>query len=154
MEVLFESMQMADDNSHSQKRGSNVLGLSGNTGSDKLPYPTLSYANGMGYYSTYEPTGGRIDLAKTNFSDPRLKYIATVPLDYETHGGEDVGIYASGPRSEMFVGNYEQSFIPMLMAHAAQIGPFETEGKCSVCSRMATLTVSSIILSIALSYFL
>lgn len=142
------------DNSCSQKRGSDVLGLSGNKGSDKLPYPTLSYANGMGYYSTYEQNGGRVNLTKTNFNDPRLKYIATVPLDSETHGGEDVGIYASGPRSEMFVGNYEQSFIPMLMAHAAQIGPFDTEAKCSGCSRVATLTVSSIILSIALSYLL
>lgn len=136
----------------SQKRGNDVLGLSGNIGSDNLPYPTLSYANGLGYYNTYEKNGGRSDLTKTNFSDPRLRYIATVPLDYETHGGEDVGIYASGPRSEMFVGNYEQSFIPVLMAHAAQIGPYGTDEECSGSNRMATITATSIILSIVLSY--
>lgn len=137
----------------SQARGLDVLGLSGLTGSDNLPFPTLSYANGRGYYDTYKETGGRIDLTKTNFSDPFLRYIATVPLDSETHGGEDVGIYASGPRSELFVGNYEQSFIPVLMAHAAQIGPYDTEGKCSGSTRMATAAVTSIILSIVLSYF-
>lgn len=139
---------------YSQLRGSDVLGLSGFNGDDKLPYPTLSYANGMGYYNTYKESGGRTDLTNTNFSDPRLRYIATVPLDSETHGGEDVGIYASGPRSEMFIGNYEQSFIPMLMAHAAQIGPYDSEGKCSGCNRIVTVTVTSIILSIVLSYML
>lgn len=70
-------------------------------------------------------------MSGTDFTNPRLRYIATVPLESETHGGDDVGIYASGPRSELFVGNYEQSNIPMLMAYAAQIGPFGTGEKCS-----------------------
>lgn len=131
-----------------------MLGLTGLNGADDLPYPTLSYANGLGYYNTYEKMGGRIDLTTTNFSDPRLRYIATVPLDSETHGGEDVGIYASGPRSEMFVGNYEQSFIPVLMAHAAQIGPYSTDAHCSGSDRIATVTVASIILTMVLSYML
>lgn len=137
-----------------QARGADVLGLSGTLGEDRLPYPTLSYANGLGYYNTYKEGGGRTDLSSTNFSDPRLRYIATVPLESETHGGEDVGIYASGPQSEMFIGTYEQSFIPILMAHAAQIGPYSTEEKCSAGNRVATATVTSIILTIALTYFL
>lgn len=130
-----------------------MLGLGG-TATDKLAYSTLSYANGMGYYNTYEKNGGRTDLTKFNFSEPRLRYIATVPLDSETHGGEDVGIYASGPRSEMFVGNYEQSFIPVLMAHAAQIGPYGTDRTTCGSNSMATVTLTSIVLSIVLSYFL
>lgn len=130
------------------------MGLSGQTGSDNLPYSTLSYANGMGYYSTYKKTGGRINITTSDFSDPRLRYIATVPLDSETHAGEDVGIYASGPRSEMFVGNYEQSFIPVLMAHAAQIGPYGTDGQCSGGNRIAMVTVASIILTNVLSFIL
>lgn len=115
-----------------QRRGHDVLGLSGMTGSDKLPYSTLSYANGLGYYETYEESGARANLSKTDFKNPRLRYIATVPLQAETHGGEDVGIYASGPQSELFVGNYEQSNIPMLMAYAAKIGPYAEKDE-AVC---------------------
>lgn len=114
-------------------RGSDILGISGMMGSDKLTYLTLSYANGPGYNDTYTVEGGRYDVAKFNLSNPRLRYSATVPLDYETHGGEDVGIYASGPKSHLFVGNYEQSYIPVLLAKAANIGPYESENndKCS-----------------------
>lgn len=122
-------------------------------GSDKLPYPTLSYANGPGYYNTYKPEGGRINLTETNFKDPYLQYMTTVPLDFETHGGEDVGIYASGPQSELFVGNYEQSFIPVLMAHAAKIGPYDNEKACSGSDRMVTASITSVILTIVVSYF-
>ena len=115
-----------------QKRGTDILGLNGKIGLDKLPSTTLSYANGMGYYHTYNENGSRIDLSVYNYSNPFHRYPATIPLMSETHGGEDVGIYASGPESYMFIGNYEQSYIPLLMAHAAQIGPFAThDGWCS-----------------------
>lgn len=36
-----------------QERGSDVLGLNSDNGDDGLPYMTLSYANGPGYYQTY-----------------------------------------------------------------------------------------------------
>lgn len=130
-------------NFHLQKRGNDILGLSGNFGTDELPYPTLSYANGLGYYSTYDEKGGRVDFSKMNFTEPRLRYIATVPLESETHGGEDVGIYASGPQSEMFVGNFEQSNIPILMAYAAKIGPYaaNTPGAASSISVSVGLVI-------------
>lgn len=48
---------------------------------------------------------------------------AMVPKAYETHGGDDVAVYASGPWAHLFSGNYEQNFIPIAEAHAAQIGP-------------------------------
>ncbi|XP_031628391.1 membrane-bound alkaline phosphatase-like [Contarinia nasturtii] len=117
-------------NGHS-KRGNDVLGLSSEIAMDGLPYTTLSYANGLGYYYTYHENGTRIDLSNTNLSNPYHNYPATIPLLSETHGGEDVGIYATGPKSHLFVGNYEQSYIPLLMANAAQIGPFAKENeKC------------------------
>lgn len=50
--------------------------------------------------------------------------MATVPLESETHGGDDVGVFASGPYAHYFSGNYEQTNIPALMAYAADIGPF------------------------------
>lgn len=101
------------------------------SGDDGLPFTTLSYANGMGYYYTYNENGSRIDPSIYNYSNPFHRYAATIPLLSETHGGEDVGIYASGPESHLFIGNYEQSYIPILMAHAARIGPFAPEdGQC------------------------
>lgn len=116
---------------HPQERGSDVLGLSAQLGSDGLPYSTLSYANGLGYYDTYAKDGKRIDLTNADFNNSRTRYIATAPLDSETHGGDDVGIYASGPYAELFVGNFEQSNIPLLMAYAADIGPYAVDEKCS-----------------------
>lgn len=108
---------------------------------DKLPYLVLSYANGMSYYNTYDSTGIRIDLSKSDLKNSRFEYIATVPNKNETHGGEDVGIYASGPQSELFVGNYEQSYIPVLMAYSAKIGPYaERTEECPVQSSAYALS--------------
>lgn len=132
------------------------MGLSETKGSDGLPYTTLSYANGLGYYQTYDEYGGRINLSRSNLTDPKHRYPAAVPLLSETHGGEDVGIYASGPQSHMFVGSYEQSFIPMLMAHIAEIGPFAKKEQClksSASSSTRTSTLSSIF-TILFFYFM
>lgn len=48
---------------------------------------------------------------------------AAVYMKYETHGGEDVAIFARGPMSHLFEGTVEQSYIPHAMAYAACIGP-------------------------------
>jgi alkaline phosphatase len=45
-----------------------------------------------------------------------------VPLSYETHGGDDVAIFARGPYSHLFNGVLEQNTIPHFMAFAACIG--------------------------------
>lgn len=97
-------------------------------GDDKLPFFTMSYANGMGYYNTYERnTGERQDVSAYKTVDAELKYAATVPLSSETHGGDDVGVFASGPMSHLFIGNYEQNVIPILMSYAAEIGDYYEE---------------------------
>ena len=46
-----------------------------------------------------------------------------VPLNYETHAGEDVGIYATGPMSHLFHGVHEQNYIAHVMAYASCVGP-------------------------------
>ena len=46
-----------------------------------------------------------------------------VPLIVETHGGEDVGIYASGPMAHLFRGVVEQNVIAHVMATASCVGP-------------------------------
>lgn len=50
---------------------------------------------------------------------------ATVPLDSETHGIEDVAIFAKGPMSHLFHGVQEQSYIAHVMAYAACLEPYE-----------------------------
>lgn len=108
-----------------------MLGLSGRTGSDGLPYTTLSYGNGIGYYNTYE-NGVRKNVASLDWTNPYTAYMSTAPRHSETHGGDDVGVYASGPWSHLFIGAYEQSNIPIAMAYAAKIGPYvdESDATC------------------------
>jgi hypothetical protein len=50
-------------------------------------------------------------------------------LRYETHGGEDVPIYSSGPMSFLFTGTVEQSYILVIsiMAYSACIGPYNNQ---------------------------
>lgn len=77
------------------KRGADILGLNSNIGADGLPYTTLSYANGRGYYQTYHDDGSRIDLSKFDLTKPMHRYPATLPLDSETHAGEFFSSFAS-----------------------------------------------------------
>ncbi len=63
---------------------------------DFLPYSTLSYANGKGYKNTYKKKGGRKDLRELDLTNPETMFMATVQRNSETHGGEDVGVWASG----------------------------------------------------------
>ncbi len=44
-------------------------------------------------------------------------------LPYESHGGEDVGIYARGPYSHLFTGTIENSYIPHAMGFSLCVGP-------------------------------
>lgn len=117
------------------------MGLSGRLGSDGLPYTTLSYANGISFQNTFE-NGQRRNLSTVDFSDPDLKYMSMVPRDSETHGGDDVGVYASGPWSHLFIGNYEQNNIPIAMAFAAKIGPYSDKDSNLKCSSASSVHVS------------
>ncbi len=73
-------------------------------GRDGKPYATLSYANGSG-------DSDRPDLTNVDTEDPDFKQEVTVPLKSETHAGEDVPIYAGGPRAALFHGVREQNYI-------------------------------------------
>jgi alkaline phosphatase len=123
------------------RRGNPILGLvvgaSGEAaaGSEPVkdasgrPYATLSYANGPGYpgASDAQPEGakrfphlpksvqgvtrGRPDLAALDPEDAGHLQEAAVPLASETHGGEDVPVYAGGPGAALFHGAHEQSYV-------------------------------------------
>ena len=100
-----------------------------------LPYTTLSYANGPGHTGasdrqaagpkrfphaprTMEPVQGRPDLSQVDTEAPDYLQEALVPLKGETHGGEDVGIWARGPGSAAVRGTIEQNAIYHVIVQA------------------------------------
>ncbi|XP_075980335.1 membrane-bound alkaline phosphatase-like [Anticarsia gemmatalis] len=103
-------------------RGSDILGpsLDGADMSD-VPYMTLSYANGPGFRQ-HADAGVRTDVSQQDYRDTSFLYEAMVPLYQETHGGEDVAVFARGPHHSLFSGVYEQSQIPHLMAYVGCFG--------------------------------
>ena len=73
-----------------------------------LPYTTLAYSNGRGYADKAE---GRPDLTGVDTADPDYLQEATVPMSDESHGGDDVGIWARGPGAGAVRGSVEQNTI-------------------------------------------
>jgi alkaline phosphatase len=129
-------------------RGNPILGkVRGQGGEDDTPgdlardqtgltFTTLSYANGPGYTgasnrqpagpkkflhapSSVEPAEGRPDLSHVDTEHPDYLQEALVPLKSESHGGEDVGIWAIGPGSDAFRGTLEQNTIYHVIVQAA-----------------------------------
>jgi alkaline phosphatase len=121
-------------------RGNPILGAAAVNGRplrDRtgLPYTTLSYANGPGAIFRGErrefdgelgrmtavqkvEDGRRPDLTSVDTTRPNFLQEATVPLTDETHAGEDVPIYASGPHAHLIRGVMEQHAIYHVMAEA------------------------------------
>ena len=89
---------------------------------DGKPYPTLSFANGPGSVCKPQADGKwlceRADL--TNVDTTALGFLqqSLIPMGSETHGGEDVAIFASGPGANLFSGAVEQNEIFHVMAHS------------------------------------
>ena len=52
----------------------------------------------------------------------QYKPAAAVPLHTETHSGEDVPVWSSGPHSHLVTGVHEQSFIGHVIMYAACMG--------------------------------
>ncbi|CCK75177.1 probable alkaline phosphatase family protein [Oleispira antarctica RB-8] len=73
------------------------------------PYTSLGYRDGPGaIHGSGEDHLSENTLAK---DDPNYRQAALVPMDYETHGGEDVALYAIGPQSQLFSGTLEQHWV-------------------------------------------
>jgi len=127
-------------------RGNPILGkVTDRTGTDDVRYKldaagreftTLSYANGPGYAgaSAQQPEGvkrfpheagqfdsarnGRPDLRDVDTTAADFLQPALLPLGSETHGGEDVGVYAIGPGADTVRGVMEQNVIFHLLLQA------------------------------------
>ncbi|XP_068755641.1 alkaline phosphatase-like isoform X1 [Montipora capricornis] len=101
------------------KRGNPVFGLikevDNKTALDLngKPYTTLGYANGPGGLN-----GSRPDITKVDTADIYYRQQATVLRRSETHGSEDVGIFAEGPGAYLFHGVVEQQYVFHVLDHA------------------------------------
>ncbi|MEP7311406.1 MAG: alkaline phosphatase [Pseudomonadota bacterium] len=92
---------------------------------DGHPYTTLSYANGPGYAlletggderSRLPPAPGRHqDLSNIDTTGQGFHQESLVGLRGETHGGEDVALYARGPRAALVRGSIDQNEIYHIM---------------------------------------
>lgn len=101
-----------------------------------LPYTTLGYANGPGHVGAtdQQPEGpktflhevsgyqkaaeGRPNLSDVDTEHPDYMQESIVPLSNETHGGDDVGIWARGPGAEAVRGSLEQNAIFHILLQA------------------------------------
>jgi alkaline phosphatase len=112
------------------ERGNPILGKAGND-TNGLPYTTLGYANGAGFDDNGSNTNadersgpaapGRHDLTDVDTTAPGYHQESLVGLFGETHGGEDVGIYAIGPGGHLISGSIEQNVIFHVMNFAGDL---------------------------------
>lgn len=121
-----------------------------------LPYTTLSYANGPGYvgasnlqaegikkfphYVTgVKPAKGRPDLRNVDTEHRDFMQEAGLPLRSESHGGDDVGIWAQGPGASAVRGSVEQNVI---FHYLTQANPRLRKLICtmSVCKKSVPIT--------------
>ena len=116
-------------------RGNNILGLVRDVDDNgkpeekpkgdgnKLPYTTLGYANGLGARNA-----ARKSLTDAEVLNPNYRQEATVPLSNETHGGEDVAIFADGAGAYLVRGSMEQNWIFQVMRDAARLDNHKSGG--------------------------
>lgn len=103
------------------RRGTPILGLSTTEsgalalGADGKPYTTLNYANGPGAVPAGAP---RPDLTHVDTTAQGFHQQSLVPMLAETHGGEDVPLFAWGPGDDNFAGSLEENVIFHLAARA------------------------------------
>lgn len=85
---------------------------------DGLPYLPLVYGDGPGYrYERVDPRLGE-GSGSDGPSDKRDLVFGGTPLQIETHGAEDVPLYALGPGAELVHGTVENTFVHDLFTRA------------------------------------
>nr|CAB3221345.1 CiAP endoderm-specific alkaline phosphatase precursor [Phallusia mammillata] len=118
------------------ERGNPILGLAPSSKNDHMiqlaedgkTFTTLLYGNGPGFRGkTNESCQGRENLTTEITESPEYLQQTAVPLDSESHGGEDVAVYALGPMAHLFHGTHDQTYIARVMRYASCLGD-ETSG--------------------------
>ncbi|KAM7401726.1 hypothetical protein PAMP_017021 [Pampus punctatissimus] len=86
---------------------------------DQKPFTSILYGNGPGFKIV---NSARENVSTIDYQENNYQAQAAVPLSMETHGGEDVAVFAKGPLAHLLHGVHEQNYIPHVMAYAACIG--------------------------------
>uniref|UniRef100_A0A8C9LM48 Alkaline phosphatase n=1 Tax=Piliocolobus tephrosceles TaxID=591936 RepID=A0A8C9LM48_9PRIM len=102
-------------------RGSSIFGLAPSKARDRKAYTALLYGNSPGYVIK---DGARPDVTESESGSPEYRQQSAVPLDEETHAGEDVAVFARGPQAHLVHGVQEQNFVAHVMAFAACLEPY------------------------------
>ncbi|XP_052082884.1 alkaline phosphatase, tissue-nonspecific isozyme-like isoform X1 [Mytilus californianus] len=108
------------------KRGNDILGVVDPLFRQWYPldgkaYTTLLYANGPGFNTSGSGRTDPLDEVE-DLHDKDYVRNSGVPLKSETHGGEDVAIYAQGPMAHLIYGVQEQHYVAHVMAYASCVG--------------------------------
>ncbi|XP_021485151.1 alkaline phosphatase, germ cell type-like [Meriones unguiculatus] len=124
-------------------RGSSVFGLAPFKAQDGKSFTSILYGNGPGYRLH---DGVRADVTEEESSHPLYRQQAAVPLDSETHGGEDVAIFARGPQAHLVHGVQEQNYIAHVMAFAGCLEPYTDCGLAPPAGHSIAATQTSTLL--------
>ncbi|KAM5132516.1 alkaline phosphatase, tissue-nonspecific isozyme isoform 1-T2 [Mantella aurantiaca] len=128
-------------------RGNSIFGLAPALSDvDHKPYTAILYGNGPGYKLV---DGSRENVSTINYTLTSYQAQSAVPLQQETHGGEDVAVFAKGPMAHLLHGVHEQNYIPHVMAYAACIG--QNQKHCTSRNSGHSYKTSITLLSSALS---
>ncbi|XP_036623697.1 intestinal-type alkaline phosphatase 1-like [Trichosurus vulpecula] len=106
-------------------RGTSIFGLAPSKAQDGKAYTSILYGNGPGYSQV---NGSRPDVNDSISEEVSYKQQSAVPLASETHGGEDVAIFARGPQAHLFHGVQEQTYVAHVMAFAGCLEPYQDCG--------------------------
>ena len=80
---------------------------------DGKPYTTLGYQSGSN-----QRLPNSSSITQEQATDPNYNQQSSIPIESETHSGEDVAIYAIGPRAHLVNGVMEQNVIFHIMTYA------------------------------------
>ncbi|XP_017260294.2 alkaline phosphatase-like, partial [Kryptolebias marmoratus] len=98
------------------RRGNSIFGLAPMVSDiDQKPFTSILYGNGPGYKII---NGTRENVSTINYMEDNYQAQSAVPIASETHGGEDVAVFAKGPMAHLLHGVQEQNYIPHVMAYA------------------------------------
>lgn len=143
MDILSVSndflIHLSQLNSHITIGGNEILSFADFSHEDEMPYFTLNYANGMGFYEHFNGTS-RLNPTDFEFDAVDFRQPSLIPLDEASHEGSDVGVYATGVNAHLFTGVYEQHYIFHAISYATCLGP-ENFLKTSSCNSASMTAV-------------
>nr|P15693.1 RecName: Full=Intestinal-type alkaline phosphatase 1; Short=IAP-1; Short=Intestinal alkaline phosphatase 1; AltName: Full=Intestinal alkaline phosphatase I; Short=IAP-I; Flags: Precursor [Rattus norvegicus]CAA35613.1 precursor polypeptide (AA -20 to 520) [Rattus sp.] len=136
-------------------RGTSIFGLAPLNAQDGKSYTSILYGNGPGYVLN---SGNRPNVTDAESGDVNYKQQAAVPLSSETHGGEDVAIFARGPQAHLVHGVQEQNYIAHVMAFAGCLEPYTDcglappadENRPTTPVQNSAITMNNVLLSLQL----